>query len=137
LLGEDVAGGFGDHEGMPTGIQIKFKKPIEPKTLRNLLEQKLGHNVIHSKPNDELIHSMGIITGGANSGWRECIKENLDAYLTGEMSEHDYHEAKEEGIHFFAGGHHATERGGVLQLKDYLQEKFNIDCVFFDSDNLA
>jgi dinuclear metal center YbgI/SA1388 family protein len=137
LIDAEISGGFGDYEGMPTGVKVKFKNGIKPSSLKNLIEKKLNHSVIHSSPGDEMIYSMGIVTGGANGGWRGCIKENLDAYLTGEISEHDYHEAKEEGIHFFAGGHHATERGGVLQLKDHLQEKFNIQCVFFDSDNPA
>lgn len=137
LLGAEISGGFGDYEGMPTGVKVKFKSGIKPNALKEALQQKLNHSIIHSCPNDELIHGLGIITGGANGGWRECLRENLDAYLTGEISEHDYHEAKEEGIHFYAGGHHATERGGVLQLKDHLQSKFNLECVFFDSNNPA
>lgn len=137
LLEVEVDGPFGDVEGMPTGVKVKFKNGIEPNKLKDLLASKLSHSVIHASPSDELIKSLGIITGGANSNWRDCIKENLDAFLTGEISEYDYHEAKEEGIHYFAGGHHATERGGVLLLKEHLQEKFNLECVFFDSDNPA
>ncbi len=137
LLDADITGGFGEYEGMPTGVKVGFKKGISPRSLKVLLEKKLNHSVIHSCPKEDLIYGLGIVTGGANNAWRECVRENLDAFLTGEISEHDYHEAKEEGIHFFAGGHHATERGGVLQLKDHLQEKFNLECVFFDSENPA
>ncbi len=137
LLDVDVDGPFGDFEGMPTGVKVKFKNGIEPSKLKELLSNKLSHQIIHAAPSQQPIRSLGIITGGANSNWRDCLKENLDAFLTGEISEYDYHEAKEEGIHYFAGGHHATERGGVLMLKEHLQEKFDLDCVFFDSDNPA
>ena len=32
------------------------------------------------------------------------------------MSEHDWNEAKESNIHYFAGGHHATEQFGIQEL---------------------
>ena len=128
---------YGDHKGMPTGVQGKFKDPISPTDLKNKFKKILNHEVIHSEPNEELIHSIGIITGGANSDWRYCVREGLDAYLTGEMSEHDWHESREEGIHFFAGGHNATERFGVLALKQLIEDKYKIECVFIDSSNPA
>ena len=137
ILDEQVDESFGEYEGMPTGVVINFKKPQVPAALKNKLSLALNHTVHHSCPSDSPIKKLAVITGGANKQWRECVGKNIDAYLTGEMSEHDYHEAKEEGVHFFAGGHHATERGGVLLLKDYLQEKFNLECLFFDSDNPA
>ena len=61
----------------------------------------------------------------------------IDAYLTGEMSEHDWHESREEGICLFAGGHHATERFGVLSLKELLEKTFSLETVFIDSPNPA
>lgn len=128
---------YGDHKGMPTGVQGKFETPLAPSELKSLLKKVLNHEIIHSEPNDEKISSMGIITGGANSDWRYCVKEGLDAYLTGEMSEHDWHESREEEIHFFAGGHNATERFGVLSLKDLIENKFGVECAFIDSDNPA
>jgi len=131
---------FGDHKGMPTGIRAQFKNPILPSELAKKLEKILNHSVIHSSPSSDPIHSIGIITGGANSNWRDCKKFNLDAYLTGEISEHDWHEAKEDGIHFYAGGHHATEKFGIQNLKDYISKKYNhekIETFFIDSLNPA
>ena len=61
----------------------------------------------------------------------------IDAYLTGEMSEHDWHESQEAGVCMFAGGHHATERFGVLALKDLLEKKFSLETIFIDSPNPA
>lgn len=132
---------FGDHKGMPTGIKGKFKKPISPKALSSLLKETLNHEIIHSSPNDEVpIKSIGIITGGANSDWRYCINNNLDAYLTGEISEHDWHEAQEENIHFFAGGHNATEQFGVQALMKYLHELYSdkdLEYFYIPSENPA
>lgn len=128
---------FGDHKGMPTGVKGKFGKPQDPKEVTKKLETILGHKVLHSDPRNNQINSMGIITGGANSSWPLCIPEQLDSYLTGEMSEHDWHESREEGIHMFAGGHNATEKFGVQELMKLIKDKFSVECIFLDSENPA
>jgi dinuclear metal center YbgI/SA1388 family protein len=131
---------FGDHKGMPTGIKGKFKKAISPTALKEKLKGVLQHEIIHSSPSNELIKSIGIITGGANSDWRYCINNNLDSYLTGEISEHDWHEAKEENIHFFAGGHNATEQFGVQALMKYLHDLYSdkdLEFFYIPSENPA
>ena len=61
----------------------------------------------------------------------------MQAYMTGEISEYNWHDSIESNVHFYAGGHHATERGGVLALKSLLEKEFNLECVFFDSLNLC
>ena len=59
----------------------------------------------------------------------------VDAYLSGEVSEQTVHFAREAGIHFFAAGHHATERYGAQALGRYLADKYSIDHMFIDIDN--
>lgn len=131
---------FAERKGAPLGVAGKFDPPIMPKELKSKLENILDHKVIHSSPNNDPITSMGIITGGANSEWTEAQAAGLDSYLTGEISEHDWHEAKEGGIHYFAGGHNATEQFGVQGLKEALEEKWGDDAfefIFIPSDNPA
>lgn len=131
---------FGDHKGMPTGVKGIFSPPVSPKDLKEKLRLFLHHEVLHSCPSEKLITSIGVITGGANSEWRRCIEDNLDAYLTGEISEHDWHEAQESNIHFFAGGHNATEQFGIQTLMLHLQKKFaseHINFVYISSENPA
>ena len=38
-------------------------------------------------------------------------------------------------MHFFAAGHHATERYGVQALGRHLAQRFNLDYVFIDVEN--
>lgn len=131
---------FGDHKGMPTGVWGEFAKAKAPKEIEKELEVVLNHSIIHSAPNELPIKTMGIITGGANGDWREAKKLGLDSYLTGEISEHDWHEAQEDGIHFFAGGHNATEQFGVQQLMKYIYKKYpneNLDLFFIPVNNPA
>lgn len=131
---------FGSYKGMSTGIKGEFKNPIDSSVLKNLLSEKLQHSILYSNPLfvRAEIKSLGIITGGANSEWREAHRLGLDAYITGEMSEHDFHESREAGIHMFAGGHHATEKFGIQALMKIIQKEFpTLECEFLDSENPA
>jgi dinuclear metal center YbgI/SA1388 family protein len=129
---------FGDYKGSPLGVQGSFSKPIKGNLLKSKLEKILGREVWHSQPDDPgVISTMGIITGGANREWVSAQRAGLDAFLTGEMSEYDWHDAKEAGVHMFAGGHHATERLGIQALMDKIQATYAVECYFADSANPA
>lgn len=129
---------FGLYKGAATGRKGHFKEALPACDLQQRLMVLLDHSVILSSPDPHAkIETIGIITGGANSQWREAEAQGLDAYLTGEISEHDWHEAQEAGIHMFAGGHHATEQFGIQRLMDHTRETFDVDCFYIDSVNPA
>jgi dinuclear metal center YbgI/SA1388 family protein len=129
---------FGLLKGMPSGVQGRFDSPLTVGSLRLRLESLLRHPVLVSTANESaLVATLGIITGGANKYWRAAAESHLDAFLTGEMSEHDWHEAKEGGVHMFAGGHHATEVFGVQRLMQEVQANFGIECTYLESANPA
>ena len=129
---------FGDHKGSPTGIKGNLQTPLSARDLAERLEQILNHPVILASPDDSLlINSVGIITGGANSEWKTAWQENLDAFITGEISEHDWHESKEHGIHMLAGGHNATEQFGIKALMEKTRQEMELDCFFISSENPA
>ena len=85
----------------------------------------------------DTINSAGIISGGAQKDVKQAVEENLDLYLTGEVSEHIMNYVKEEGIHFAAAGHYATERFGITALGEHLAQKFGLDAEFIDIPNPA
>ena len=106
--------------------------------LAQILKKVLNHEVLVSSPNmNANIHSVGIITGGANSEWKLAQKDGLSAYITGEMSEHDWHEARESNIVMMAGGHHATEQFGIQELMKKITEDLKLECFYIDSENPA
>ncbi|MCB9092125.1 MAG: Nif3-like dinuclear metal center hexameric protein [Halobacteriovoraceae bacterium] len=127
---------FGEYRRMPLGVQGTFASAVSAKELKVKIEKLLKKQItLASYDQDSKIKSIGIITGGANNEWVQARDCGLDAYLTGEISEYNWHDAIEEKIHYFACGHHATERFGVLALKKHLGEKFKVEVEFFDSDN--
>lgn len=74
-------------------------------------------------------------TGGAQGMMQAAIDERVDAYITGEASEQNYHQAHETGTAFIAAGHHATERYGVKALGQAIAAHFKIQVDFVDLDN--
>lgn len=129
---------FALHKKQPMGIKGSFDKGMSAKDLKAKLETVLGHAVILASPDEtKSIHSLGIITGGANNDWVKAMDDGLDAYLTGEISEYNWHDAKEAGIHYFAGGHHATEKFGIQALMKKIKTDLAVEVKFFDSTNPA
>ena len=74
-------------------------------------------------------------SGGAASSLGEAVGLGLDAFLTGEPAEHVMADARENGIHFIAGGHYATETFGVRRLGELVAERFGVEHRFIDSPN--
>ena len=80
---------------------------------------------------------LGIVTGGAPTAFDEAVASGLDAYITGEAREWVLHRAAEDGVHFLAAGHYATERFGVRSLGEFLAKRFDLEVRFFDLPNPA
>ncbi|QGG80968.1 Nif3-like dinuclear metal center hexameric protein [Litorivicinus lipolyticus] len=78
------------------------------------------------------IHRLGWCTGAAQSYFQSAIDQGVDAFVTGEISEPMVHLAREAGVHYFAAGHHATERYGVQALGRRLAEQCGLAHQFIE-----
>ena len=76
-------------------------------------------------------------TGGAQGYIQQAFELGADTYLSGEISEHTVHFARENGIHYIAAGHHATERYGIQALGEHLAKQFGLEHFFLDLNNPA
>lgn len=98
------------------------------------LTQFLNQQPIHidvQKP----IKNIAWCSGAAQDYIELAYKLGADAYISGEISERTYYQAKELSIHYFAAGHHATERFGIQALGEHLANQFGLDHQFIDSIN--
>nr|CAA6808237.1 MAG: FIG137478: Hypothetical protein YbgI [uncultured Thiotrichaceae bacterium] len=86
---------------------------------------------------DHSIRRIAWCTGGAQSYIDKASELGVDAYLSGEISENTAHSARENGIHYIAAGHHATERYGAQALGQHLSEQFGLVHINIDIDNPA
>ncbi|TAN51185.1 MAG: Nif3-like dinuclear metal center hexameric protein [Methylococcaceae bacterium] len=138
MLGLQAPEPFGLYQGSPTGVKGHLPDAPTALELQAKLRQLLSHDVLLTSPDaGAVVNTLGIITGGANGEWRQALQDNLDAYLTGEMSEHDWHDAQEAGMHMFAGGHHATEQFGIQALMQRVQRELPVECFYIGSLNPA
>lgn len=112
-----------------------LEKPMPADQFAMFLSQKLNRQPIHIPGSQSSIQHIAWCSGGAQDYIENASQLGVDAYLSGEVSERTYHQAKELDIHYYACGHHATERFGIQALGNHLALEFNLDHLFIDSDN--
>lgn len=110
-------------------------KTMSTTQLSEIITEKLGRKPLHIAGNDRKINRIAWCSGGAQDFIVDAARLGVDAYLSGEVSERTYYQAKELGIHYYACGHHATERFGIQALGAHLAERYELEHVFIDSKN--
>lgn len=113
----------------------KLPNPMDSSIFTQLLEKVLGRKPLHIAGNNKIISSIAWCSGAAQDFIEDACRLGVDAYLSGEVSERTYYQAKELGIQYYSCGHHATERFGVQSLGQYLSRSFELDHLFIDSNN--
>ncbi|AHF73197.1 metal-binding protein [Candidatus Sodalis pierantonius str. SOPE] len=114
----------------------EFATPLSGEALRLRLEQTLGRSVLHCGDGGPAqIKRLAWCSGGGQGFIEMAAQAGMDAFITGEVSEQTIHIAREEGLHFYAAGHHATERGGVRALGEWLAQQYDFDVTFIDIPN--
>jgi dinuclear metal center YbgI/SA1388 family protein len=110
----------------------------QPQTLTQLTQQ-IAHDLQRTPQvigdSNKSIRKVAWCSGAAQGYFEAAIAQGVDAYITGEISEQNFHLANETGVAFIAAGHHATERFGIQALGKHLAEKFGLEHRFFDQDN--
>ena len=128
---------FAAHHGRPIGIRAAFAPPgLTPGELGDRVRAATGgRDPLVIDGAGERIRSIGIVSGGGTDYLADAIDAGLDAFLTGEPSERAFGMARDAGITFVAGGHHATETFGVTRLGELLAQQFGVRHVPIDVPN--
>ncbi|AWK41291.1 type 2 GTP cyclohydrolase I [Photorhabdus laumondii subsp. laumondii] len=114
----------------------EFEQPITPVELAARIEQALGRKALYVGDNAPAeIRKLAWCTGGGQSFIQQAAEFGVDAFITGEVSEQTVHIAREMGLHFYAAGHHATERYGIKALGEWLAGHYGLDVTFIDIPN--
>lgn len=122
-------------ERHPIGNIGYLTTAMAPDAFKDYLTERLGFNTIHLAADKQSVQKIGFCTGGAQDFIHQAAEQGCDAYISGEVSERTFYEAKELNVHYYACGHHATERYGVQRLAAALAEQFNIESVYFELNN--
>lgn len=131
-LGFEVEGPLNDQN---IGCFGRLRKPVTGAGLASRIERQLRRKPFHIPGKVATVERIAWCTGAAQHAIDEAYALGVDAFLTGEVSEQTVHQARELGIHFYAAGHHATERYGAQALGSYLAQELGIAHRFIDIDN--
>lgn len=123
----------------PDGIGLVGRLPeaCPPEQLASRIGAVLGRQPTWVQGGAHLVRRLAWCTGGAQSMLATAAGHGVDAFISGEISERTTHEARELGVHYFAAGHHATERYGPRALGAWCAERFGVDHRFIDIPNPA
>ena len=131
----DVLGALDDEPGRALVFHGQLRQAMSSQDVIGHLQQRLGQRPLHLPGGPESIRTLAWCTGGAQDYIDMAADAGVDAFISGEVSERTTHIAAERGIHYFAAGHHATERGGVQALAEHLQLHLGLDAQFMDVAN--
>lgn len=136
LLDIEVEGGL---EGHPQSVALfgRLKQPMSGAEFASKINRVLSREPLHIAPEnaEKMIETVGWCTGGGQDYIELAAQHRLDAFISGEISERTTYSARELDIHYFAAGHHATERYGIKALGEWLASEHGLNVEFIDIDN--
>ncbi|MEI2701289.1 MAG: Nif3-like dinuclear metal center hexameric protein [Baekduia sp.] len=136
-IGADPERTFAEHGGREIGLIAGFgEHPITRTELTGRVAAATGgREPLVIAGGSDLVRRVGIVTGSACDDVLAAVEAGCDAFITGEPAERAFGIARDAGITFIAGGHHATETFGVKRLGELLAERFGVRHVPIDVAN--
>jgi len=134
-LGLEELEPFGEHHGASVGVCGVFPAPVPADELFEAVAEVCNREPQVFEGDRGLVSSVGIVTGAAEREYHQAVAAGLDAYITGEATEWVMHQAAEDGVHYIAAGHYATERFGVQALGRFVADRFRLEVEFIDLPN--
>lgn len=135
LLGISTEGSLDPSNPAAVGNVGSLDEAVTAAELVRHVGQALGREALHVGNPDDKVRRVAWCSGGAQGYIEQALAVGADVYITGEASEQTVHVAREEGIHFIAAGHHATERYGVQAVGAEIANKLGVEHRFVDIDN--
>jgi dinuclear metal center YbgI/SA1388 family protein len=133
-LGMTVAEPLGDYKGRSIGF-VGSTESMTGEQLKWRIHEHLGREPLHLDYGPEQISRVGVIAGSAPDYLEEAVAAGCQAFITGEPAERVNSAAKELGVHFYAAGHHATEKLGIQRVGSLLAGEFGVAHEFVDIPN--
>ncbi len=140
---EDRAPAF-PHGGRDVGMVASLPEPHSFGAWVNGFERNLRSDcLVDTGPfqvwpfGPKQVRSIGFVSGAGAYDVAAAIDMGLDCFVTGEVRESVYHQCKEAGIHFVAGGHYLTERMGTRRVGSWVARLMGLEHRFIDVDTEA
>jgi dinuclear metal center YbgI/SA1388 family protein len=134
-LGLEPSERFAEHKGRSIGVVGRSAEGLPFADLHARCAAAFGRDPFAWDSGPGVVHSVGIVSGGGASYFADAVATGLDAFITGEPAEHVMAEARENRVHFLAGGHYATEVFGIRRLGELVAKEFGVEHRFVDLPN--
>lgn len=135
LLGIEMTGALFPGQSSSVGNVGSVPNHLNADEFSCLLADRLGREPQVIVGGSHAIQTVAWCTGAAQDYIEQAALLGVDAFISGEISERIVHLAEELGIHYFAAGHHATERYGVQALGEHLAQQFQLHHDYIEIDN--
>jgi dinuclear metal center YbgI/SA1388 family protein len=131
-LGLQEIEAFAEHGGWRIGFKGRLPQAQSLDAVLQALEldRDSALGVLPFGP--EKIERVGVVSGGADKDIYQALAEELDLFITGEISHQVYHPAAEGKIHLVGGGHYHTETYGPRLLSEKCARDTGIETCFID-----
>ena len=121
------------------GYYGDLEKPVRLAEIGQQCRDFFDHEIFVVGEPDKKVKRIGVVSGGASPARDELadlIEKGVELYISGEIKESRPHIFSESGLAYFACGHYATEKVGVLALQKALQKEFpKLGVEFIDINN--
>jgi dinuclear metal center YbgI/SA1388 family protein len=134
-LGLERGEPFAEVKGRPIGFVGRSATGIPFAELRARCATVFEQEPFVFETGPDPVHSLAVVSGGAPGNLADAIAIGVDAFLTGETAEHVMADARENGVHFIAAGHYASERLGIRRLGELVAERFGVAHDFVEIPN--
>ncbi len=105
---------------------------MSARDLAGLVSDALDTVVAVSCP-DKDVETVAVCGGAGGSFIPELIKQEVDAFITGEVRHNEYLEAREHGLAMLSAGHYETEEISMPVLMNLLMKEFpDIEMKYFE-----
>ena len=123
---------FGSYKGVKIGVSGTFEQNRNIDEILNLLDTD-RNEVLGILPfGKKKISTVAIVSGGATREITQAMEQNIDLFITGDLSHETYHTCQEGGINMISAGHYFTETFGPKLLSEKLKKDKIIETIFID-----
>ena len=131
-LGLTIIDWWANVKGTPLAVLAEYDEPIAFGELVARFEEQVGQPRLVQAEGPPKVRRVAILSGFGADKITDAASLGCDAYVTGETSHAQYHEAANTGINLLYGGHYTSETVGVQALGEHLAQRFGVAFEFVD-----
>ena len=99
-------------------------QPVSLSDFAKTVKAALGAAAVQTVGDAAKVERVAIDCGAGGEMLHDAVRARADVFLTGEVRFHDYLAAQAQNIALVLPGHYATERFGVEELAERLQQQW-------------